>query len=178
MLTNGQGNATSIGGCKGFPVCPISYIRASLDSVAKILLAEGNDKLRILVKALIETRDGWHVCEAVDGHDAVSKALGLKPDLVVLDFAMSGLNGLQAAAKITAACPSLPTILYTFYGFSEMVAEAKKVGIREVVSKGERGELLLDAIEKHLEKTTRTLELPTLTQTVDTDTKDKPPTAN
>jgi DNA-binding NarL/FixJ family response regulator len=71
--------------------------------VAKILLAEGNVTFRSLLKLSIEASEGWHICgEANDGHEAVAKTLELKPDLVVLDFAMGGLNGLQAAAKIAA----------------------------------------------------------------------------
>jgi len=143
--------------------------------VAKILLADGNDKLRSLVKAVIETRDGWHVCEAKDGHDAVSTALELKPDLVVLDFAMGGLNGLQAAAKIIAACPNLPTILHTFYGFNEMIAEAKKVGIREVVSKGESEDRLLEAIEKHLDRRAKSAILLPTDEIADATIKEEPP---
>ncbi len=120
--------------------------------------------------------DGWHVCEAKDGHDGVSKALELKPDLVVLDFAMGGLNGLQAAAKIIAACPNIPTILYTLYSFNQMVAEAKKVGIREVVGKGESGERLLEAIEKHLDRRAKSASvLPTDTKIADATIKEEPP---
>jgi CheY-like chemotaxis protein len=43
--------------------------------MAKILLADGNVKLRSLVKAVIETRERWQVVEATDGHDAVAKTL-------------------------------------------------------------------------------------------------------
>jgi CheY-like chemotaxis protein len=160
----------------GFAVCSKLNIQAHSHPVARILLADGNDKLRSLVRAVIETRDGWSVCEAKDGHDAVSKALELKPDLVVLDFAMGGLNGLQAAATIIAACPNLPTILYTFYDFPQMVVEAKKVGIREVVCKGESGDRLLEAIEKHLERRAKSATvLPTDTKIADAPIKEEPP---
>ncbi len=144
--------------------------------MARILLAESNDKVRSLARAVIETRGGWTVCEAKDGHDAVSKALQLKPDLVVLDFAMGGLNGLQASARIIAACPNLPIILHTFYDFSEMVAEAKKVGIREVVSKGESADRLLEAIERHLDRRAKSASiLPTDTKIADSTMKEEPP---
>jgi CheY-like chemotaxis protein len=67
-----------------------------------------------LAKAMIETKEGWQVWDAVDGNDAIKKAVELKPDLVALDFAMGSLTGVQAAAKIAASCPNLPVILYTF----------------------------------------------------------------
>ncbi|HEY2547521.1 MAG TPA: response regulator transcription factor [Candidatus Acidoferrum sp.] len=119
--------------------------------MAKILVADGNVRLRLLLTALVESRDGWQVCgEAADGAEVVQKALELKPDLIVLDFAMGGLNGLQAAAKILATHPAMPIILHTFYGFDAMIAEAKKVGIRDVVPKGESANRLCEAIEKSL----------------------------
>jgi DNA-binding NarL/FixJ family response regulator len=146
--------------------------------VAKILVAEGNQRLRLLLKALVESRDGWQVCgEAADGAEVVRKAAELKPDLVVLDFAMDGLNGLQAAAKILAAHPDMPIILHTFYGFEVMIAEAKKVGIRDVVDKGETANRLCEAIEKNLAAEARSsrpliMDTPVLEQVKD---RDEPP---
>jgi CheY-like chemotaxis protein len=128
--------------------------------LAKVLVVDANVQMRLLAKKLIETREDWQVSEAIDGHDAVAKVSELKPDLVVLDFAMPGLNGLQAADKISSTFPDMPIILYTFYGFDAMVAEAKKHGVREVIDKASSGDYLLQAIEKHLGKTSQSLELP------------------
>jgi CheY-like chemotaxis protein len=128
----------------------------------KILLAEGNVQLRTLIKALIETRKDLTVCEANDGVEAISKTIKLKPDLVILDFAMGGLNGLQVGDQLSKTYPELPIILHTFHGFSEMISQAKKVGIREVVTKGESGNALLDAIDRNLNKRERPGTLPPL----------------
>lgn len=129
----------------------------------KILLAEGNVQLRTLIKALIETREDFTVCsEANNGVEAISKTVNLNPDLVVLDFAMGGLNGLQVGAQLSKTFPTLPIILHTFYGFPEMISQAKKAGIREVVTKGEPGNALLDAIDRSLNKGERLGTLPLL----------------
>jgi CheY-like chemotaxis protein len=147
-------------------------------AMANILLAEGNVQMRLLSKQLIETKEGWKVTEAVDGYDAITKVAQLKPDLVVLDFAMPGLNGLQTAEKITSAFPNLPVILYTFYGFNAMVAEAKKHGIREVIDKTESGDRLLEAIQKHLPATQQPLSLPATESLQDVGGKEEPPKVN
>lgn len=118
----------------------------------KILLVEGNVQLRSLTKKLIETREGWHVSEAADGHDAIGMVSKVKPDLVVLDFALAGLNGFQTAERISSNFPGLPILLYTFYAFEVMSAEAKKHGIREVINKTVRGDYLLERIECHLKE--------------------------
>ena len=129
--------------------------------------------MRSLTKALIETREGWHVQEATDGQDAIVKVEKLKPDLVVLDFTMPVLNGLQTAEKIVTNFPNIPIILYTFYGFDAMNAEAKKHGIREVVDKTATGEVLLEAISKHIRPTTTSYPQPTPSS--DSANKEEPP---
>jgi CheY-like chemotaxis protein len=129
----------------------------------KILLAEGNVQLRTLIKALIETRKYIIVCgEANNGMQAISKTVNLKPDLVVLDFAMSGLNGLQLGTQLSKTYPDLPIILHTFYGFAEIISQAQKAGIREVITKGESGNALLEAIDRNLSKDKRPGSLPLL----------------
>jgi DNA-binding NarL/FixJ family response regulator len=97
--------------------------------------------------------EGWQVCgETGDGLEAVDKVIELKPDVVVVDFAIARLNGLQVAAKISSACPGLPIILHTVHVFPAMIAEAKKVGVLEVVGKNETAERLLGLIEGLVEK--------------------------
>ena len=119
--------------------------------MAQILLADDNQIILQLLRRLIESHAGWQVCgEAATGQEALAKAIELKPDLLVLDFAMPGLNGLQVAEQISQACPSLPIILHTIHDFPEMIAEAKRVGIREVVSKGDTAARLLATMESLL----------------------------
>jgi DNA-binding NarL/FixJ family response regulator len=119
--------------------------------LAQILLADDNQVILQLLRRLIESHTGWQVCgEAATGQEALAKAIELKPDLLVLDFAMPGLNGLQVAEQISRACLNLPIILHTIHDFPEMIAEAKRVGIREVVSKGDTAARLLDTIESLL----------------------------
>jgi DNA-binding NarL/FixJ family response regulator len=120
--------------------------------LARIFLADDNPALRRLLRGLIEAHAGWQICgEATDGLDAVTKAIDLAPDLVVVDFAMPSLNGLQVAEKVCSVYPRLPMILHTVHLFPAMIDEAKKAGIREVVGKGVTAERLLDVIERLLE---------------------------
>ena len=119
---------------------------------ARILIADGSDVIRKLLKALIESHPDWLVCgEAVGGHDAVAKTRELKPDLVILDLAMADLNGLFAAREILKSFPSMPILLHTVHNIPAVVEEAKRYGIRQVIGKGEGGEQLLTAIQEHLE---------------------------
>jgi DNA-binding NarL/FixJ family response regulator len=123
--------------------------------LARILLVEDNLKFRQLLKGLVEAHEGWHVCgETGDGVEAVAKAVELKPDVVVIDFAIPRLNGLQVAAKLTDVYPALPIILHTVHVFPAMIQEAKKAGIREVVIKSETVGRLLDVMDTLLKENT------------------------
>jgi len=119
--------------------------------MTRILIADGSDVVRKLLKLLIESRAGWTVCgEAIDGEEALRKSRELKPDLIVLDLAMSGLNGLLAAREISKVLPSVPILLHTVNNIPAVVTEAKKFGIRRVIGKGGDGDVLLNAIQEEL----------------------------
>jgi DNA-binding NarL/FixJ family response regulator len=117
----------------------------------RLLIADDNATSRRLLRALLETREGWQVCgEATNGVEAVAKAAELKPEIIILDLAMPIMDGMHAAQEISAAFPTIPILLYTMHSFAGLDLEAKKVGIRKVVSKTDTGNNLLNAIDELL----------------------------
>jgi DNA-binding NarL/FixJ family response regulator len=120
--------------------------------MSRILIADGSDIVRKMLKLLIESREGWTVCgEAVDGKEAVAKVRELKPDVVILDLAMSGMNGLFVSREILKTMPNVAILLHTVNNIPAVVAEARKYGIRRVIGKGEDGDRLLNAIQEELD---------------------------
>lgn len=118
----------------------------------------------MLLKVLIEAHAGWHICGvAADGHEAVDKAIKLKPDLVVLDFSMPGLNGFEISTQISKTCPTLPIVLCTIHIHPEMMVAAKRVGIREVVDKVNVATRLPQVIETLLKENPPAAASPPLT---------------
>lgn len=91
---------------------------------------------------MLESEPGFEVCgDALNGRDAVQKAVALKPDLVVLDFSMPEMDGLQAADEISRLLPNVKLILHTMYG-AEVRGEALKHGISKIVEKAAHGALV------------------------------------
>jgi DNA-binding NarL/FixJ family response regulator len=116
----------------------------------RILIADDHESVLRTIRAKLEAHLGWQVCgDAVNGRETVKKAVELRPDLVVLDFAMPELNGLMAAVEIRRLLPSMPIVMYTMYGSSEVKLEAKKHGISRLVEKARSGALVA-AIEELL----------------------------
>jgi DNA-binding NarL/FixJ family response regulator len=120
--------------------------------MSRILIADGSDIVRKMLKLLLESHPGWTVCgEATDGNEALVKARELKPDVVILDLAMSGMNGLFVSREILKTMPTVAILLHTVNNIPAVVAEAKKYGIRRVIGKGEDGDRLLNAIQEELD---------------------------
>jgi DNA-binding NarL/FixJ family response regulator len=114
----------------------------------RILIADDHAVVRKQLTALLETHAGWKVCgEAENGEEAVVKAAELKPHLIILDLSMPVMDGLRAAREIATIMPTVPILMYTQHNYWEIELEAKKFGVRRVVSKGGDARELFSAIE-------------------------------
>ena len=118
----------------------------------RLLIADDSAASRRALRNLIEG-NGWEVCaEAEDGLAAVEKTAVLKPDLVILDFRMPNLNGLQAGQAIHTADPRIPLLLFTLDGIEGPLEDlARGPGFRGALAKGEGIFALSLAIEELLQ---------------------------
>lgn len=102
----------------------------------RILIADDNALVRNGLRALIARNDDWQVCgEANDGREAVQRARELHPDVLVLDLAMPGMNGFDAARELAKLEPGVQILLCTIQLSTNVVKEAEKMGIPGAVSK-------------------------------------------
>ena len=96
-----------------------------------------------LLRRLLEGHATWEVCEAANGPEAVEKTAQLAPDLVILDLAMPGMNGLQAAREISKINPKLPLLLASVEQVSTHLARAaRECGFRGAVTKSKGTEVV------------------------------------
>jgi len=88
---------------------------------------------RLLYEAFNE--EGYAVEMAASGQEAIEKVKTSVPNIMLLDMKMPGMNGLETLHEIKRINDGIPVIMMTAYGELEIVAEAKKLGIREYVTK-------------------------------------------
>ncbi|HXA77777.1 MAG TPA: response regulator transcription factor [Candidatus Acidoferrales bacterium] len=114
----------------------------------RILVADDHGTARRALRTLIMQRRDWQLCaEAVDGLEAVEKAKSTSPDVAVLDLAMGGLNGVEAAAAIRASCPTTIVLTVSMYDAEPLFGRLQTLGIRGFVSKNNLAAELLPAID-------------------------------
>jgi DNA-binding NarL/FixJ family response regulator len=107
-----------------------------------ILIADDNDQIRKVVRCFLESRTGFRVCgEAVNGLDAIEKALALNPDMILLDFSMPMMDGIETATLLKIVLPSVPVILFTALDSAAMESDAMAAGIRAIVPKTDMARL-------------------------------------
>ena len=114
----------------------------------RILLADDHEMVRKGLRATIESHAGWEVCgEARTGREAVAKARELHPDIVVMDFAMPELNGLEATRQVCAALPRAEVLVLSMHESERLVRELLAAGARSYLLKTDAGESLVAALE-------------------------------
>jgi DNA-binding NarL/FixJ family response regulator len=85
-----------------------------LSDPVRILLVEDNKVFREALELLLGLRSDVEVVAAVgDGPEAVSAAVDLRPDVVVLDFRLPGMDGVQVTAAVKSACPETAVLCLT-----------------------------------------------------------------
>jgi len=112
----------------------------------RVLLAEDCPLLQRSIRELLEAGHITSIVEVDNGVQAVRLAIETVPDVVILDYSMPGLSGIQAARLIHAGGPHIPMILLTANASEHLIAAAFSVGMRGYVLKSDASEDLLRAI--------------------------------
>ena len=113
----------------------------------RVLIADDHTLFREGVLAILSSvADMQAVAEAADGLEAVSQALTVKPDVILMDIQMPDLNGIEATRRILDEIPDVGVIVLTMYEDDDSVFAAMRAGARGYILKGADQEELLRSI--------------------------------
>lgn len=113
----------------------------------RVLIADDHPVVRGGLRALIDSLDGLEVVgEAADGESAVREAQLLRPDVVLMDVRMPGLDGVEATRRIRERVPETAVLILTMYDDDATVFTAMRAGARGYLLKGAEQEEILAAI--------------------------------
>ncbi|HEY9059568.1 MAG TPA: sigma-54 dependent transcriptional regulator [Pseudobacteroides sp.] len=100
----------------------------------KILIADDEKNMRwILGKALKD--EGFSIVEAADGQEAVELFIDTEPDMLVLDYRMPDMDGMEVLKRIKTINQNVPVIMITAHGSTDAAVEAMKLGAIDYISK-------------------------------------------
>ena len=117
----------------------LPYIYGSLSTcglmkgsvLVRILVADDNPVVRHYLRGLLEQQTTWRVCdEARTGGEALERVRNNRPDVILLDFQMPELNGLDIARQISRLFPDIPILMVTVHFSRQLAVVARSVGIR------------------------------------------------
>jgi DNA-binding NarL/FixJ family response regulator len=113
----------------------------------RVLLAEDHTIVRKGLRSLLDSENGIRVIgEAADGREAINQVGQLRPDVVVMDIGMPGLNGLESTRQIKKHYPDVQVLILTVHTSDEYVFQILRAGASGYVVKQAAPKELISAI--------------------------------
>ncbi|NML43393.1 response regulator transcription factor [Ramlibacter sp. G-1-2-2] len=113
----------------------------------KVILADDHDLVRTGIKAVLLAIPGVEVVgEARDGEQLLALLERVRPDVVVTDISMPGIDGISAIARIHQRHPELPVLMLSMYETPDFIRRAVAAGARGYVPKGASAQELEQAL--------------------------------
>ena len=114
----------------------------------RVLIADDHELVRRGARAVLHSQPGLRVVgEAVNGRDAVEKAIKLKPDVAVLDITMPDLDGVEVTRRILEEAPNTKVLVLTMHESDQMVKHALDAGARGYILKSDLTKCLAKAVK-------------------------------
>jgi len=103
--------------------------------MSTVLIVDDFPAVRKALRGLLERLCSVVCIEATNGLDAIAKTEVSRPDLIIMDMSMPGMNGFEAATVLRKRMPQVPIFMFTAHDSPTVESKAASVGIRAVFSK-------------------------------------------
>jgi CheY-like chemotaxis protein len=124
----------------------------SMELLVEVLVVDDSAVDRQLAGRLIEKQSHLSVGYACDGEEALAFIRDQRPDIVVTDLLMPGMDGLELVRTLRKECPTLPVILMTGHGSEQVASDALRLGAASYVPKCRLAHDLVPTLLKVLER--------------------------
>jgi two-component system, NarL family, invasion response regulator UvrY len=115
---------------------------------------DDNPAVRHYLRFILEQQSTWRVYgEARTGEEALQRVQNSLPDVILLDFQMPDLNGLEVAREIHRSWPKIPILMVTVHMSNQLAAAARDAGIRGACAKSDVGSIV-EAVNTLLQEKT------------------------
>jgi DNA-binding NarL/FixJ family response regulator len=122
------------------------------DTVKRIVIADDHEIVRSGLRAIVETRPDWIVSgEVNNGEQAVAVTLETRPDVVIVDYSMPLMNGLEVSRRLKSMHLGTEVLILTMHENEELLTEAIMAGVRGFLFKSDARKHLISAIEALLD---------------------------
>ena len=118
----------------------------------KILVVEDRDDLRTILVAILKRFCGYETIEAVNGAEAIKKAIFEKPDLILMDLDLPDISGIDAAkaVKENPTTAHIPIVAQTAWSSRQWKGKVLRMGMVDYLEKPVSMELMKATIEKFI----------------------------
>lgn len=115
--------------------------------MTRILIADDHDVVRSGIRMILEGQEGWEVVgEARDGKEAIDQTLATRPDIVVLDYALPLINGVEVTRQIRNRVPGVEVLIFTMHDTDSLIRDALEAGARGFLLKSDARQFLISAV--------------------------------
>lgn len=111
--------------------------------MTRILIVDDNPTVRRYLRAVLEQQESWRVSgEARSGAEALRLVSEAPPDLIVMDYRMPDLNGVDVSKRIGRTFPKIPILMVTLHLSKQLAEAARDAGIRGACAKQDIGSVV------------------------------------
>ncbi|MGA2765274.1 MAG: response regulator [Spirochaetia bacterium] len=116
-----------------------------------VLIADDLTFIKIVLRDILEKSGFRVVAEASNGDEAIARYLDTRPDVVLMDITMPGMDGLTALRKIRELDPAARVIICSAIGQQRLIFQALEMGAKDYIVKPFQPQRVISALKKALD---------------------------